>query len=288
MMGGEGMDPKQQEALMKQFASKLGESGGGSGGKLPEGFKMVHSPGGDQPKGKAKEAKKGSKKGKSYPEIGVPKPEPGGKVRAPHEFGSNETEDDRVLRKSFVMKDDAATVGTLLGEEGSVFSVDMNGQTHLHLAALRSRHKVLNALLAAGSDPNKRDNAGCTPIFMAAYAGFPGGVSALLEAGADLTVVDELGNTPLHDLAGAGRYISKRFHSPAQVVVKHATPPEATLSLSHPSAHCRLRPARASTSLGGRRSKRKKASGCRTRGWSLREFSCAHAPPMHSQTDPHV
>ena len=226
MMGGEGMDPKQQEALMKQFASKLGEGGGGSGGKLPEGFKMVHSPGGDQPKGKAKKAKKakkGSKKGKSYPEIGVPKPEPGGKVRAPHEFGSNETEDDRVLRKSFVMKDDAATVGTLLGEQGSVFSVDMNGQTHLHLAALRSRHKVLNTLLAAGSDPNKRDNAGCTPIFMAAYAGFPGGVSALLQAGADLAVVDELGNTPLHDLAGAGRYVSKRFHSPAQVRARHAT-----------------------------------------------------------------
>ena len=80
-----------------------------------------------------------------------------------------------------------------------------------------------SSLLAAGSDPNKRDNAGCTPIFMAAYAGFPGGVSALLQAGADLAVVDELGNTPLHDLAGAGRYISKRFHSPAQVRARHAT-----------------------------------------------------------------
>jgi ankyrin repeat protein len=43
----------------------------------------------------------------------------------------------------------------------------------------------MKALIAAGADPNARDNEGATPLHMAAYASRPKHVQMLLEAGAD-------------------------------------------------------------------------------------------------------
>jgi len=59
------------------------------------------------------------------------------------------------------------------------------GSTPLHLAAMNPDTAVLRALLAAGANPNARDNDGATPIHMAAYASRPVHTQLLLEAGAD-------------------------------------------------------------------------------------------------------
>jgi ankyrin repeat protein len=91
----------------------------------------------------------------------------------------------------------------------------MNAQTHLFQAVFRSKPLVTRLLLERGSGINKVDNSGSSPIFYAAYAGFAEGVDLLLRAGANLgTATDRLGNTPLHDLAGADKYLTKRFASP--------------------------------------------------------------------------
>lgn len=89
----------------------------------------------------------------------------------------------------------------------------MNAQTHLFQAVFRSKPLVTRLLLERGSAINKIDNAGSSPIFYAAYAGFAEGVELLLRAGANLGITDRLGNTPLHDLAGADKYLTKRFAS---------------------------------------------------------------------------
>jgi ankyrin repeat protein len=59
------------------------------------------------------------------------------------------------------------------------------GSTPLHLAAMNGDLGPMKALIAAGADPNARDNDGATPLHMAAYASRPKHVQMLLEAGAD-------------------------------------------------------------------------------------------------------
>ena len=139
----------------------------------------------------------------------------GGAVPIPVEFGSNETRDDQLLRRAFALRDDAQAVASYLDNgQASVWCVDVNGQTHLFQAVFRSKPQVTRLLLERGAAINKIDNAGASPIFYAAYAGFPEGVDLLLRAGANLGITDRHGNTPLHDLAGADKYMTKKFHSP--------------------------------------------------------------------------
>ena len=59
------------------------------------------------------------------------------------------------------------------------------GSTPLHMAAMNGDLSAMKALIAAGADPNARDNEGATPLHMAAYASRPKHVQMLLEAGAD-------------------------------------------------------------------------------------------------------
>lgn len=59
------------------------------------------------------------------------------------------------------------------------------GSTPLHLAAMNGDASAMKALLAAGANPNARDNEGATPLHMAAYASRADYVKLLLEAGAD-------------------------------------------------------------------------------------------------------
>ena len=59
------------------------------------------------------------------------------------------------------------------------------GSTPLHMAAMNGDLSAMKALIAAGADPNARDNDGATPLHMAAYASRPKHVQMLLEAGAD-------------------------------------------------------------------------------------------------------
>lgn len=59
------------------------------------------------------------------------------------------------------------------------------GSQPLHLAAMNPDTGALRALLAAGANPNARDNEGATPLHMAAYASRTTHAQILLEAGAD-------------------------------------------------------------------------------------------------------
>ena len=70
--------------------------------------------------------------------------------------------------------------------------------TPLHLAALFNENPaVIQALLAAGSDPMARTESGDeTPLHWAAGNGSPAVVQALLAAGADAMMRTAMGRTP--------------------------------------------------------------------------------------------
>ncbi|MBQ7652472.1 MAG: ankyrin repeat domain-containing protein, partial [Victivallales bacterium] len=78
------------------------------------------------------------------------------------------------------------------------------GKTPLHLAALKSNKLGYDSnandnvvcLLAAGAKVNVMDNAGNTPLHLAAKSNFPATYSALVDAGADTQAKNYNGQTP--------------------------------------------------------------------------------------------
>lgn len=70
------------------------------------------------------------------------------------------------------------------------------GSTPLHLAAANPDPSALQALLAAGADPNLRDGEGATPLHIAAYAQNARNARYLLEAGADPMAKTNAGRDP--------------------------------------------------------------------------------------------
>ncbi|XP_054916349.1 cyclin-dependent kinase 4 inhibitor C [Poeciliopsis prolifica] len=86
---------------------------------------------------------------------------------------------------------------------------DVNGlnefqRTPLQVAMLGST-KLVEVLLAAGADPNARDQVlNLTVTHDAARAGFVETVRALVNHGADVNLADEIGNLPLHLAAREG------------------------------------------------------------------------------------
>ncbi len=60
---------------------------------------------------------------------------------------------------------------------------DGNGRTALMLATLHGRRAAVNALLAAGADPNAADAEGTTPLQAAVAGGQPEIIAALQRAG---------------------------------------------------------------------------------------------------------
>jgi len=75
----------------------------------------------------------------------------------------------------------------------------------LHLAALQGDVAAIRAHAEAGSDLDRRDSFGSTPLLVAATFGHPEAVRALLQGGADPTVGNPEGSTPLHVAAFLGR-----------------------------------------------------------------------------------
>jgi ankyrin repeat protein len=60
---------------------------------------------------------------------------------------------------------------------------DGNGRTALMLATLHGRRAAVDALLAAGADPNAADAQGTTPLQAAVAGGQPEIIAALQRAG---------------------------------------------------------------------------------------------------------
>ena len=70
------------------------------------------------------------------------------------------------------------------------------GSTPLHLAATNPDTSAMKALIAAGADPNARDNEGATPLHMAAYSSRAKNTQLLLEAGANPLLKTDNGRDP--------------------------------------------------------------------------------------------
>jgi ankyrin repeat protein/WD40 repeat protein len=69
------------------------------------------------------------------------------------------------------------------------------GQNLLHVAQSRG---AVELLVNQGANPNARDSDGCTPLHIAARAGFDFLINALLAAGGDINAKNNKDQTPLH------------------------------------------------------------------------------------------
>lgn len=68
-----------------------------------------------------------------------------------------------------VSSEDQALVQSLLAAGSNPNRANLFGRTPLHLAARKTSVEVVNALLAAGADPNARDENDETPIYGTTY-----------------------------------------------------------------------------------------------------------------------
>ncbi|XP_073701288.1 BRCA1-associated RING domain protein 1 [Garra rufa] len=80
-----------------------------------------------------------------------------------------------------------------------------NGETPLHLAAVKGDVEEVRKLLAQGADPNLKDNAGWTPLHEACNLGHLGVVEELLQQGALLNTPGYQNDSPLHDAVRNGQ-----------------------------------------------------------------------------------
>jgi hypothetical protein len=81
------------------------------------------------------------------------------------------------------------------------------GQTALHLATLEENINVMKELLRLGSDPNRADRMGRTPLMVAVGGDIHDAemIAMLLQAGADPDIKDKHGWTALTDAAVFGK-----------------------------------------------------------------------------------
>lgn len=80
-----------------------------------------------------------------------------------------------------------------------------NGETPLHLAAIKGDAEEVRKLLAQGANPNLKDNAGWTPLHEACNLGHLGVVEELLQQGALLNTPGYQNDSPLHDAVRNGQ-----------------------------------------------------------------------------------
>ncbi len=101
--------------------------------------------------------------------------------------------------KSVRDRDGAKVTETLNGQTSTIVNTrDYNsGESALHIVIKRRDDTWTRFLLAKGANPDIRDNAGNTPLIVAAQIGFPEGTAALIEGNANVNAANNSGETPL-------------------------------------------------------------------------------------------
>jgi CubicO group peptidase (beta-lactamase class C family) len=87
----------------------------------------------------------------------------------------------------------------------SVFAEGESPDTPLHMAVITGDIVAVRHHIEAGTDLDRRDDFGSTPLVIAAVFDRPEIADALLAAGADASIRDPQGSTPLHIAALLGR-----------------------------------------------------------------------------------
>jgi ankyrin repeat protein len=119
----------------------------------------------------------------------------------------------RILATNMLVQLDSTLYGRpvaeLLIRGGDLNATNDQGLAALHVSAVSHQVAAITALLAAGANPNVKDNQGRTAVHLLLTEKWPwDGVvdtlSALVKGGASLSVPDNSGKTPLHYLAALG------------------------------------------------------------------------------------
>ncbi len=105
----------------------------------------------------------------------------------------------------FFAQPEAAKLLLARGADVHAVATGFGNTQPLHSAATSRNLEVVRLVLAAGADPNARQNHGWTPLHSAANHGGVEMVRVLLEHGADPALANDNGQTAL-DIARAGKH----------------------------------------------------------------------------------
>lgn len=106
-------------------------------------------------------------------------------------------ETGKTLLQAAITQRQEAFAFTLLGYGASTAALsEDDGLSALHYAVRDNYVGMIDALLAAGADPNIRSRSGMTPLHIAAEETNIRNIKALIKAGADVCAEDNNGRTP--------------------------------------------------------------------------------------------
>ena len=103
----------------------------------------------------------------------------------------------RSIHQAAIDGDAVSVSADLKAHPGDLNLPDDAGQTPLHLAAIHCRTNVVALLLDKGARPDALATGDATPLHLAAQAGCAEAVTLLLSKGASINLRDSQGRTPL-------------------------------------------------------------------------------------------